>query len=123
MPFVNGNTIGQETRFKAGQSGNPAGRPPEARRILMVISDGAPIDDSTLSANSSNYMDRHLRGVIGWIEARSPVELTAIGIGHDATCYYSRAVTIADTEQLGEAMMDQLADLFENAPRKRSTLH
>jgi len=96
---------------------------PEARRILMVISDGAPIDDSTLSANSSNYMDRHLRGVIGWIEARSPVELTAIGIGHDATCYYSRAVTIADTEQLGEAMMDQLADLFENAPRKRSTLH
>lgn len=96
---------------------------PEARRILMVISDGAPIDDSTLSANSSNYMDRHLRGVIGWIETRSPVELTAIGIGHDATRYYSRAVTIADTEQLGEAMMDQLADLFENVPRKRSTLH
>ena len=86
---------------------------PEERRILMVISDGAPVDDSTLSANAGHYLDQHLRHVIDWIETRSPIELVAIGIGHDVTRYYRRAVTIVDTEQLGGAMMDQLASLFE----------
>ena len=96
---------------------------PEQRRILMVISDGAPVDDSTLSVNSGNYLDRHLRDVIGWIEARSPVELIAIGIGHDVTRYYHRAVTIVDAEQLGGAMIEQLAGLFEEEtapPRRRA---
>ncbi|HEY0446284.1 MAG TPA: cobaltochelatase subunit CobT, partial [Allosphingosinicella sp.] len=86
---------------------------PEERRILMVISDGAPVDDSTLSVNSGTYLERHLRQVIGWIEARSPVELIAIGIGHDVTRYYSRAVTIMDAEQLGGTMIEQLASLFD----------
>jgi cobaltochelatase CobT len=86
---------------------------PEERRILMVISDGAPVDDSTLSVNSGTYLERHLRQVIGWIEARSPVELVAIGIGHDVTRYYSRAVTIMDAEQLGGTMIEQLAGLFD----------
>jgi cobaltochelatase CobT len=86
----------------------------EERRILMVISDGAPVDDSTLSVNSGTYLERHLRQVIGWIEARSPVELVAIGIGHDVTRYYSRAVTIMDAEQLGGTMIEQLAALFDN---------
>ncbi|HEX5184793.1 MAG TPA: cobaltochelatase subunit CobT [Allosphingosinicella sp.] len=86
---------------------------PEERRILMVISDGAPVDDSTLSVNSGTYLERHLRQVIGWIEARSPVELVAIGIGHDVTRYYSRAVTIMDAEQLGGTMIEQLAALFD----------
>ncbi len=88
-------------------------RMPEERRILMVISDGAPVDDSTLSVNPGNYLERHLRDVIARIEARSPVELVAIGIGHDVTRYYQRAVTIVDVEQLGGTMMDQLSDLFE----------
>ncbi len=91
---------------------------PEQRRILMVISDGAPVDDSTLSINPGNYLDRHLREVIDWIETRSPVELVAIGIGHDVTRYYRRAVTIVDAEQLGGAMMDKLAELFDEAPRE-----
>jgi cobaltochelatase CobT len=86
---------------------------PEERRILMVISDGAPVDDSTLSVNSGTYLERHLRQVIAWIEARSPVELIAIGIGHDVTRYYSRAVTIMDAEQLGGTMIEQFAALFE----------
>ncbi len=85
----------------------------EERKILMVISDGAPVDDSTLSVNNGAYLERHLRQVIGWIEARSPVELCAIGIGHDVTRYYSRAVTIMDAEQLGGTMIDQLAGLFD----------
>ena len=85
----------------------------EQRRILMVISDGAPVDDSTLSVNPGNYLERHLREVIHWIELRSPVELTSIGIGHDVTRYYSRAVTIMDAEQLGSTVMEQLADLFD----------
>jgi cobaltochelatase CobT len=85
----------------------------EDRRILMVISDGAPVDDSTLSVNTGNYLERHLRQVIGWIEQKSPVELIAIGIGHDVTRYYRRAVTIMDAEQLGGAMVEQLASLFE----------
>lgn len=86
---------------------------PEDRKILMVISDGAPVDDSTLSVNSGSYLERHLRQVIGWIEARSPVELAAIGIGHDVTRYYARAVTIMDAEQLGGTMVEQLAALFD----------
>ncbi len=86
---------------------------PEERRILMVISDGAPVDDSTLSVNSGSYLERHLRQVIGWIEGKSPVELIAIGIGHDVTRYYSRAVTIMDAEQLGGTIIEQLAALFD----------
>ncbi len=86
---------------------------PEQRRILMVISDGAPVDDSTLSVNPGNYLERHLREVITYIETRSPVELLAIGIGHDVTRYYRRAVTIVDAEQLGGAVMEQLASLFD----------
>ena len=88
---------------------------PEERRILMVISDGAPVDDSTLSVNSGTYLEKHLRQVIAWIENRSPVELIAIGIGHDVTRYYERAVTIMDAEQLGGTMVEQLASLFEAA--------
>jgi cobaltochelatase CobT len=83
----------------------------------MVISDGAPVDDSTLSVNSGHYLERHLRRVIGEIESRSPVELIAIGIGHDVTRYYRRAVTIVDVEQLGGAITEQLAALFEEEPR------
>ena len=96
----------------------------EQRRILMVISDGAPVDDSTLSVNSGNYLEKHLRQVISDIEARSPVELIAIGIGHDVTRYYKRAVTIIDAEELGGAMTEKLAELFEEhetqqpAPRR-----
>ena len=89
---------------------------PEQRRILMVISDGAPVDDSTLSVNSGHYLERHLRKVIGEIEEASPVELIAIGIGHDVTRYYRRAVTIVDVEQLGGAMTEQLAELFDEEP-------
>jgi len=86
---------------------------PEERRILMVISDGAPVDDSTLSVNSAGYLEAHLRKVIEWIERKSPVQLVAIGIGHDVTRYYKRAVTIMDAEQLGGTMIEQLAGLFE----------
>ncbi|THD37335.1 MAG: cobaltochelatase subunit CobT [Sphingomonas sp.] len=85
----------------------------EERKILMVISDGAPVDDSTLSVNSGSYLERHLRQVIGWIENRSPVELAAIGIGHDVTRYYERAVTIMDADQLGGTIIEQLAALFD----------
>jgi cobaltochelatase CobT len=85
----------------------------EERKILMVISDGAPVDDSTLSVNSGSYLERHLRQVIGWIETRSPVELAAIGIGHDVTRYYERAVTIMDADQLGGTIIEQLAALFD----------
>ena len=100
---------------------------PEQRRILMVISDGAPVDDSTLSVNAGNYLERHLRHVIEEIETRSPVELIAIGIGHDVTRYYRRAVTIVDAEELGGAMTEKLAELFDEkatpvpsrAPRRR----
>ena len=85
---------------------------PEQRKILMMISDGAPVDDSTLSVNPGNYLERHLRWVIEEIENRSPVELIAIGIGHDVTRYYRRAVTIVDAEELGGAMTEKLAELF-----------
>jgi len=91
---------------------------PEQRRILMVISDGAPVDDSTLSVNSGNYLERHLRQIIADIEGRSPVELIAIGIGHDVTRYYKRAVTIIDAEELGGAMTEKLAELFEENASK-----
>ncbi len=98
---------------------------PEQRRILMVISDGAPVDDATLSANPGNYLEKHLRDVIHFIENKSDVELTAIGIGHDVTRYYRRAVTIVDAEELGGTMMANLAELFDEeyinsqAPRGR----
>ncbi|WP_332698356.1 cobaltochelatase subunit CobT [Bosea sp. (in: a-proteobacteria)] len=86
---------------------------PEQRKILMVISDGAPVDDSTLSVNAGSYLERHLRHIIAEIETRSPVELIAIGIGHDVTRYYRRAVTIVDAEELGGVMTEKLAELFE----------
>ena len=84
----------------------------EDRKILMVISDGAPVDDTTLSSNSGNYLELHLKEVISFIENKSPVELVAIGIGHDVTRYYNKAVTLTDAEQLGGALTEQLADLF-----------
>jgi cobaltochelatase CobT len=98
----------------------------EQRKILMMISDGAPVDDSTLSVNPGNYLERHLRGIIEEIETRSPVELIAVGIGHDVTRYYRRAVTIVDAEELGGVMTEKLAELFDDkltpvrvaAPRK-----
>lgn len=92
----------------------------EQRKILMVISDGAPVDDSTLSVNPANYLEKHLRDVIAMIEKRKAVELVAIGIGHDVTRYYERAVTITDVEQLAGAMTEQLASLFDSDPRKRA---
>lgn len=91
---------------------------PEQRKILMVISDGAPVDDSTLSANPGHYLEKHLRHVIEMIETKSDVQLLAIGIGHDVTRYYRRAVTINDPEQLGGAMLAELSDLFENQSAK-----
>ena len=102
----------------------------EQRRILMMISDGAPVDDSTLSVNPGNYLERHLRYVIEEIENRSPIELIAIGIGHDVTRYYRRAVTIVDAEELGGAMTDKLAELFDEhtplvpaMPQRRRRVH
>ena len=92
----------------------------EARKILMVISDGAPVDDSTLSVNAANYLEKHLRDVIALVERRRQVELIAIGIGHDVTRYYERAVTITDIDQLAGAMTEQLAGLFDNDARARS---
>jgi cobaltochelatase CobT len=90
----------------------------EQRRILMVISDGVPLDEATLSANPGGYLEQHLRNVVKWIETRSSIELAAIGIGHDVTDFYERAVAIPDVEQLGSAMIEQLAELFV-APRER----
>ncbi len=92
----------------------------EARRILMVVSDGAPVDDSTLSVNPGNYLEKHLRDVITFIENRSPVQLLAIGIGHDVTRYYRRAVTLMDVDELGGAVMAQLTDLFDEDDRYQS---
>ncbi|MDR0808626.1 MAG: cobaltochelatase subunit CobT [Gemmobacter sp.] len=96
------------------------GHRPEARKILMVISDGAPVDDSTLSVNAASFLEKHLRDVIAMVERRRQVELIAIGIGHDVTRYYQRAVTITDVEQLAGAMTEQLASLFESDPKKRA---
>ncbi|MEM9394256.1 MAG: cobaltochelatase subunit CobT [Pseudomonadota bacterium] len=95
---------------------------PEARKILMVISDGAPVDDSTLSVNPANYLEKHLRDVIEMVEKRRAVELIAIGIGHDVTRYYQRAVTITDVEQLAGAMTEQLAALFDSDARARARM-
>ena len=92
---------------------NRPNKRPEQRKILMVISDGAPVDDSTLSTNSTNYLDTHLRDVIKKVETASETELIAIGIGHDVTRYYKKAVTIHRAEELGGAMLDQLTSLFE----------
>ncbi len=92
----------------------------ESRKILMVISDGAPVDDSTLSVNPANYLEKHLRDVIEMVEKRKAVELLAIGIGHDVTRYYDRAVTITDVDQLAGAMTEQLAALFDSDPRARA---
>ena len=92
----------------------------EQRKILMVISDGAPVDDSTLSVNPANYLEKHLRDVIAMVEKRKQIELIAIGIGHDVTRYYERAVTITDVEQLAGAMTEQLASLFDTDPRARA---
>ena len=94
---------------------------PEQRQILMVISDGAPVDDATLSANPGNYLEQHLREVIKFIETRSKVELTAIGIGHDVTRYYRRAVTLIDAEELGGTMMRNLTELFEEENKIATT--
>src|SRR5437868_14776075 len=85
---------------------------PEERRILMVISDGAPVDDSTASANGGTYLERYLRAVIDWIEKKSPVDLIAIVIGHDVTRHYSRAVTVMRADQLAGAMAEQVAERF-----------
>ena len=90
----------------------------EERKILMVISDGAPVDDSTLSVNPANYLEKHLRYVINKIEMTNRVQLLAIGIGHDVTRYYKRAVTIVDAEQLADVMTEQLVDLFEESEKK-----
>ena len=95
---------------------------PESRKILMVISDGAPVDDSTLSVNPANYLEKHLRDVIGMVERKRIVELIAIGIGHDVTRYYQHAVTITDVEQLAGAMTEQLATLFDKDPRARAKI-
>ena len=94
---------------------------PEQRRILMVISDGAPVDDATLSVNPGNYLERHLRDVIQFIENRTPIEVTAIGIGHDVTRYYQRAVTINDAEELGGTMMQNLSELFDDHDGRRTS--
>ncbi|TDK43201.1 cobaltochelatase subunit CobT [Antarcticimicrobium luteum] len=94
----------------------------EQRKILMVISDGAPVDDSTLSVNPANYLEKHLRDVIAMVEKRKMVELLAIGIGHDVTRYYDRAVTITDVDQLAGAMTEQLAALFDSDPRARARI-
>ena len=91
----------------------------EERKILMVISDGAPVDDSTLSANTSDYLESNLKQMVKWIEKNSSVELLAIGIGHDVTRYYSKAIKIADVQDLGDAMINQLTGLFsENKKRE-----
>jgi len=95
----------------------------EERKIIMVISDGAPVDDSTLSVNSPSYLEQHLKKVVQWIENNSDIEINAIGIGHDVTNYYQKAVKIADVQELGDAMVDQLVDLFINSPAKRRTLN
>ena len=95
----------------------------EERKIIMVISDGAPVDDSTLSVNQANYLEKHLKRVVNWIEKNSEIEINAIGIGHDVTNYYEKAIKIADVQELGDAMVDQLVDLFINSPTKKRILN
>ena len=94
----------------------------EERKILMVISDGAPVDDSTLSSNSSNYLENNLKNVVKWIEKNSNIELLAIGIGHDVTRYYNKAVKITDVQDLGDVMIDQLTNLFTKKDKEK-TIH
>ncbi|MBD3648798.1 MAG: cobaltochelatase subunit CobT, partial [Pseudomonadales bacterium] len=94
----------------------------EERKILMVISDGLPVDNSTLLVNPSNYLEQHLKYAIDQIENHSNVELVAIGIGHDVTHHYRRAVTITDAEQLGDAMTEQLVDLFDQESNRTSRI-
>jgi cobaltochelatase CobT len=91
----------------------------EQRKIIIVISDGAPVDDATLSVNSTNYLDAHLRDVIGHLEKKDDIELLAIGIGHDVTRYYKNAITLRDAEALGSVLADELAALFTT--KKKST--
>ena len=95
----------------------------EERKIIMVISDGAPVDDSTLSVNQANYLEKHLKRVVNWIEKNSEIEINAIGIGHDVTNYYEKALKIADVQELGDAMVDQLVALFINSPAKKRILN
>jgi len=92
---------------------------PEERKILMVISDGAPVDDSTLSSNPGSYLEAHLQEVIEWMETKTPVQLTAIGIGHDVTRYYRRAVTLSDPEDLGGAILKNLTDMFDEETTRK----
>ena len=89
----------------------------EERKIIMVISDGAPVDDSTLSVNSGNYLEQHLKKVVKWVEASKDIEINAIGIGHDVSNYYEKAIKIADVQELGDAMVDQLVELFSTDSR------
>ena len=100
---------------------NKMTRRKEERKILMVISDGAPVDDSTLSTNNSDYLETNLKNTVRWIENKSNIELLAIGIGHDVTRYYKQAVKITDVQDLGDVMINQLTDLF--VQKKRGTLH
>ena len=93
----------------------------EDRKILMVISDGAPVDDSTLSTNTNDYLEANLKNIVKWIETKTNIELLAIGIGHDVTRYYNRAVKITDVQDLGDVMINQLTDLF--VEKKKKTLH
>ena len=93
----------------------------EERKILMVISDGAPVDDSTLSVNSGDYLEKHLKQTVKWIEQSSNIEVLAIGIGHDVTRYYNKAVKIADVQELGDVMINQLTNLFSEKSKK--TIH
>ena len=95
----------------------------EERKIIMVISDGAPVDDSTLSVNQANYLEKHLKRVVNWIEKNSEIEINAIGIGHDVTNYYQKAIKIADVQELGDAIVDQLVELFINSPFKKRILN
>ncbi|MEY4371053.1 MAG: hypothetical protein RIQ48_769 [Pseudomonadota bacterium] len=95
----------------------------EERKILMVISDGAPVDDSTLSVNPGNYLERHLKNTVRWIENNKDVEINAIGIGHDVSNYYSKALKIGDVQELGDALIDQLADLFIENPKRKKTIN
>ncbi len=93
----------------------------EERKSLMVISDGAPVDDSTLSTNSSDYLEANLKNTVKWIENRTNIELLAIGIGHDVTRYYNQAIKITDVQDLGDVMVNQLTDLF--VKKNKKTLH
>ena len=93
----------------------------EERKILMIISDGAPVDDSTLSVNSGDYLEKHLKQSVKWIEENSNIEVLAVGIGHDVTRYYKKAIKITDVQELGDVMINQLTDLFSEKSKK--TIH